>query len=314
MKQPNPDFPLVIGELINHSYARARKAWKSRAISGYQELARLQTELGASYLTFNLDGTQTLAVTMDEMLAFLPQVVPAIQEVTDLPLSFDNPHVAFHREALRHYDRSRCRGRPILNSLSVTREDIDGMIDVASQYDLDVIVMASECFSDSGGHRPAESKEDIVNATRHFVHLLRDRVGYGNERVIVDPGLCPVASDTRGGVNLCLDSIRALRADPDLAGIHVSVGLSNFSIGAPKPLRIPLERAFLRMAMDSGLDFALANPEKNTLPLPSDDPLVTQLEDILTEGRPEDGEDREDAGFRQLGALMRLWKSQPANP
>ena len=59
------------------------------------------------YLTLNVDGTSQLSVTLKEMLEFLPQLVPAIQEVTPLPISFDNPEVAFHVEAMKHYDRQR---------------------------------------------------------------------------------------------------------------------------------------------------------------------------------------------------------------
>ena len=297
----------VIGELMNNSYARARKAWQERNLDGYRELARIQTELGASFLTLNLDATQKLAVTLREMLEFLPRVIPAIQESSPLPISFDNPDVAFHIEAMEHFHPSKSNGRPILNSLSVTRHDIDGMIAVAAAHNMNVIVMASECLHPDGSHRPAGSPEDIVEVTRHFAAMLHNKGAIACDRIIVDPGLCPIASDTNGGVNLCLDSIRALRADPALAGIHISVGLSNFAIGAPRELRVPLERAFLRLAMGAGMDFALANPEKNTTPMSSNDPLVASLQRILDAGRPQPGESREDAGFRQLDALMELW-------
>lgn len=301
--------PFIIGELMNNSYARARRAWQARDLEGYQQLARLQTDLGASFLTFNVDGTQALAVSPEEMLAFLPSAIPAIQQVTDLPISFDNPSLAFHQEAVKHFDRSKSRGRPILNSLSVTRHDVDGMIRVAAENDMDVVVMASECLGADGGHRAAACPEDIVNTALEFARILHERGGIDNSRIIVDPGLCPIASDTNGGVNLCLDAIRAIRSHPQLDGIHISFGLSNFSIGTPKELRIPLERAILRLAMDAGLDYALANPEKNTEPLAPDDELVAKLKGILEEGRVRDGETPEDSGYRQLDALMELWPS-----
>ena len=116
-----------------------------------------------------------------------------------------------------------------------------------------------------------------------------------------------IASDTSGLINLCLDSIAALRTDPNLQGIHISVGLSNFALGAPKSMQVALERAFLRLAMDAGMDFALANPEKNTVPLAHDAKLVRDLSRVLDEGRVHLGESAEDAGYRQLDALMDLW-------
>lgn len=296
----------VIGELMNNAYGRARKAWKKRDVSGYQHLAQLQAELGASYLTLNTDGTQTLSVQIEEMLEFLPILLPAIQEVTTLPISFDNPDLDFHTEAVKHYDRTRCDGRPILNSISVSRHDIEGMIAVAAEHDMNIIVMASECLKSDGRIGAAESVGDVSKISRHFVEMLKE-AGIENNRIIIDPGLAPIASDTQGIINLCLDSIRALRADPDLEGCHISVGLSNFSIGTPAHLRVPLERAFLSLATEAGMDWVLANPEKNTEPMGPDEALVQQLEKILEAGRPLEGESKEDAGYRQINELMELW-------
>src|SRR5206468_2510610 len=61
----------LIGELMNNSYARARKAFSERNVADYQHLARLQTDLGADFLTLNLDGTQRIQVRRSEMLALL---------------------------------------------------------------------------------------------------------------------------------------------------------------------------------------------------------------------------------------------------
>ena len=305
----NPNLK-IIGELMNNSYGRARKAWQARNVAGYQELAKLQTELGASFLTLNIDGTQKLSVTLEEMLEFLPQVIPAIQEVTQLPISFDNPDILFHRECLRHYRPDKANGRPILNSLAVSRKNLPEMVALVKEYDMNVIVMVSECLLPDGSHGAAKSVDDIVRTTRHFASMLRDDAGISNDRIIVDPGLAPVASDTNGLINLCLDSIRGIRAEKELEGIHISVGLSNFAIGAPKSMQIPLERAFLGLAMEAGMDFALSNPEKNTVPMPLTEKLVQNLTVALEQGRVQAGESEEDAGYRQLDAIMELWADE----
>src|SRR5215471_13690594 len=86
----------LIGELINNSFARAAKAWKDRDLAAYQRLAKLQAELGADYLTLNIDGTQSIRVTPQEMYDFLDELIPAIQEATSVPIAFDNPAVEFH--------------------------------------------------------------------------------------------------------------------------------------------------------------------------------------------------------------------------
>src|SRR5262245_30086383 len=86
----------IIGELMNNSYARARNGFSERDITAYQNLARLQTELGADFLTLNLDGTQRIQVRKEEMLEFLPEVIPAIQAASSSPIAFDNPSLDYH--------------------------------------------------------------------------------------------------------------------------------------------------------------------------------------------------------------------------
>ena len=296
----------VIGELINNSYGRARRAFRSKDLEGYQHLAKLQTELGASYLTLNIDGTQHLQVKMEEMLAFLPDLIPAIQEVTHLPLSFDNPAIVYHKVALEHYNRDK-GGRPIINSLAASREHLDEMIELVAEYDTMAIVMASEKFTKEGTAQCLNA-EDAYQAAKHFTALLQSKAGRSNDQILIDPGLAPVGADTYGLVNIGLDAMKMLHDDPDMAGVHMIVGLSNFSFGTPKFIKEGLEKAYLTLAMRVGLDFALANPEKTPEPLAEDDPLVRDLEKALNQGRAVNGESQEMAGFRQAEAIMDIYK------
>jgi 5-methyltetrahydrofolate--homocysteine methyltransferase len=294
----------VIGELMNNSYARARNAFTSRNPADYQTLARVQAELGADFLTLNLDGTQRIQVRREEMLSFLPDVIPAIQEATSVPISFDNPWVEYHRVALKHYDRKK-GGRPILNSVAASREHLDEMIELVAEHDTLVIVMASEKFV-PGGSAQCLNAKDAHAAAKQMVELLVTRAGRTNYQIIIDPGLAPVGADTYGLVNIGLDAMRLIRADPDLRGVHFVVGLSNFAWGTPKHIREDLEKAYLTLGMEAGLDFALANPEKSPRPLPASHLLVGKLRAALQGGRPAEGETQETAGYRQAEAIMEL--------
>jgi 5-methyltetrahydrofolate--homocysteine methyltransferase len=100
--------------------------------------------------------------------------------------------------------------------------------------------------------------------------------------------------------------MRSIRADPDMRGVHFVVGLSNFAWGTPKGVREQLENAYLTLAMEAGLDFALANPEKTPGPLATDHPMVSRLREALAAGRALDGETQETAGFRQAEAIMAI--------
>lgn len=294
----------VIGELINNSYARARRAFSERSLADYQQLAKIQGDLGARYLTLNIDGTQRIQVRMEEMLAFLPDLIPAIQEATTVPLSFDNPSIRYHEVALRHYDRRRS-GPPIINSLAASRERLTDMIALVREYDTSVIVMASEHFV-PGGTSQCLNPKDAHGAARYFVERLITEANRRPDQIIIDPGLAPVGADTYGLVNIGLDAMRLIRDDPDLRGVHFVVGLSNFAWGTPKGVREQLENAYLTLGMELGLDYALANPEKAPGPLPADHPMVDKLRHALAQGRPADGETQETAGFRQAEAIMAI--------
>ncbi len=256
------------------------------------------------YLTLNLDGTARIQVRMEEMLALLPDVIHAIQEVTDVPLSFDNPSVEYHKVALKHYDRKKS-GPPIVNSLAASRTHLAEMVELVKHYDTNVVVMASEQFV-PGGTAQCMTAQDAYAAAKQFVELLATKAGRRNDQIIIDPGLAPVGADTYGLVNIGLDAMRMISADPDLQGVHLIVGLSNFAWGTPKGVREQLENAYLTLGMEVGLDFALANPEKAPGPLPPGHPMVARLRAALEQGRAVDGESQETAGYRQAEAIMAI--------
>ena len=292
----------IIGELMNNSYARARNAFLARRAADYAHLAKVQADLGVRYLTLNLDGTARIQVRMEEMLEFLPEVIAAIQSATNTPISFDNPSVEYHKVALRHYDRAKS-GPPILNSIAASRTRLEEMVELVKHYDTNVVVMASEHFV-PGGTSQCLNAADSHAAAKHFVELLITKAGRRPDQIIIDPGLAPVGADTYGLVNIGLDAMRLIRDDPDLRGVHFIVGLSNFAWGTPKGVREQLENAYLTLGREVGLDLALANPEKNPVPLPPDDPMVAKLRAALALGRAQDGETQETAGYRQAEAIM----------
>jgi 5-methyltetrahydrofolate corrinoid/iron sulfur protein methyltransferase len=294
----------LIGELINNSYARARTAFTKRNPAGYAHLAKLQADLGVQYLTLNLDGTARISVRMEEMLELLPGVIRAIQAVTDRPISFDNPSVEYHKVALKHYDRDRS-GQPILNSIAASRTHLDEMIRLVKDYDTKVVVMASEHFVPDGSAQ-CMNPQDAYQVAKHFVERLVTEAGRTTDQIIIDPGLAPVGADTYGLVNIGLDAMRLISADPHLKGVHLIVGLSNFAWGTPKGVREQLECAYLTLGTEVGLDFALANPEKAPAPLPAGHPMVAKLREALAMGRPQDGESQETAGYRQAEAIMAI--------
>lgn len=295
----------IISDVINNSYARAARGFQARDVEQYQHLAQTQEKCGAHFLDVNIDATQKMMVSLEEMLDFLPALIPALQEATDLPLCFDSPAVEFHEKALPLYKRTE-NNKPILNSVAASRENLDRFLELAEEYDTRIIAMASEKFIETGG-APCISAIDVYETTKLHVEMLREKSGRTTEDIIIDPGLAPIAADTYGLVNMGLDAMKMIRADEDLAGIHISVGLTNFSFGVPKEIRIPLQQAYIALSLEAGLDTILGNPEHDLTPLEPNSKTLEVVRRALENGRPQGDESQEDAGFRQAETIMELY-------
>ena len=170
---------------------------------------------------------------------------------------------------------------------------------------MNVIIMASECgrgrMARTARRRPPRTS---CATTRQFAALLRERAGLGNDRIIVDPGSRPVASDTTGGVNLCLDAIHALRAAPDLTGIDISVGLSNFAIGAPKRCGFRWSGRFCGWRWTRGWTSHLPIRRRTPLRCRRTSRWWPRCGGFSPPEGPDRARSAEDAGFRQLDGLM----------
>jgi 5-methyltetrahydrofolate--homocysteine methyltransferase len=111
--------------------------------------------------------------------------------------------------------------------------------------------------------------------------------GIPNEHLIFDPGIAPIGSDTEGILKMVLESMELMHNDPDFAGVHMSVGLSNFTVMLPpkkadgSPVKGPLESAFITMAKPLGLDFIIGSVKKNYQLLPPDHPAMQCVKDVL---------------------------------
>jgi 5-methyltetrahydrofolate corrinoid/iron sulfur protein methyltransferase len=180
------------------------------------------------------------------------------------------------------------------------------MLELVAEHDTMVIGMASEKFVEGGGAQ-CLSADDVYGATQELVGLLRKKSNRANDQIIIDPGLAPVGADTYGLVNMGLDAMRLIRANNDLRGVHLSVGLTNFSFGLPKDVRESVESAYLTLAVGAGLDFVLGNPEKNLHLLDEDDRFVLGIKQALEAGRPCAEETQEEAGFRQAMKIIEMF-------
>lgn len=268
----------IIGESINDSVPSTKKLFDAGDIPGLLELAHGQDERGAAWIDVNVGSRPP---------EFMADLVGRIQSVTAKPLSIDTPDPAVAEAGLRAYDADRAGGRkPILNSISPLRLE---MFDLWVVRPFIPILMASERYEPGEGCPNANrTPEETRDAARALLEEARRRVpGFANDQAIVDPGIAPIGTDCEGQFKRVLESLALIHADAFFAGVHMSVGLSNFTVMLPsktkagEPVKGPLESAFLTLAMPRGLDTIIGSTIRKYEILAAGHPALACLEDIL---------------------------------
>ncbi len=268
----------IIGESINDSVPSTKKLFDANDVPGLLELARTQDEKGAAYIDVNVGPRSP---------EFMADLVRRIQSVTAKPLSIDTPDPAIAEAGLRAYDPARTGGqKPILNSISPLRTQ---MFDLWAAQPFMPILMSSERFepgvSCANANRTPEETRQTARALLEEAH--KRIPGFTNDQAIIDPGIAPVGSDCEGQLRRVIESLALIHADPFFAGVHRSVGLSNFTVMLPpkradgSPVKGPLESAFLTMAMPLGLDMIIGSMVRKYDLLPEGHPALLCLQDIL---------------------------------
>lgn len=266
----------IIGETINDSVPSTKKLFDANDIEGILELARMQDEKGAAYIDVNVGLRPP---------AFMAEIVRKIQSVTSKPLSIDTPDFEIAKAGLEAYDLDRAGGqRPILNSISPLRT---AMFDLMAVQPFRPILLVSERVED-GASRPCRTAEETYEAAKFLLAAARNaKPSLSNDDCIIDPGIAPIGSDSEGNLARLIAGLELIHKDPEFQGIHVSVGLSNFTVMLPAkrpdgaPVKGPLESAFLTKAMPLGLDMIIGSVKRNYELLPPDHPAMRCLEDCI---------------------------------
>jgi cobalamin-dependent methionine synthase I len=136
--------------------------------------------------------------------------------------------------------------------------------------------------------QPCRTPAETYAAAKSLVAEFRTRCpGVKNTDFIIDPGIAPLGSDSEGNIHRLMASMKLIHDDPDFAGFHASVGLSNFTVMLPPktaagaPVKGPLESAFLTLAMPLGLDMVIGSGKRKYEPLTPEHPAMACLNECL---------------------------------
>ena len=265
----------IIGESINDSVPSTHKLYEANDIAGLKELARSQDEGGATYIDVNVGQRSA---------DFLAEMVRQVQSVTAKPLSIDTPDPAMAEAALKAYDLNRAGGKiPVLNSISPLRTQMFGLNKIVPFKPILLVTERNENGVGQPNHTAeqtyASAKQMLAEAAKH---------GIAVSDCIIDPGIAPIGADSENQFKRLMTSIQMIHDDPACKGVHMSVGLSNFTVMLPpkrgdgSPTKGPLESAFLTMAMPLGLDHVIGSVKRKYEILTPDHAAMRCLVDCLT--------------------------------
>ncbi len=229
--------PRVIGERINPTgKKRFKEALLAHDIDYILGQAVEQIHAGAEILDVNVGLP---GIDEKEMMV---TAVKAIQGICDTPLQLDSTIPEVLEAGLRVYN-----GKPIVNSVNGEDESLDTILPLVKKYGASVVGLTL----DKGGiPKTAEGRFAIAKK------ILDRAMSYGipKEDVFIDC-LTLTASAEQDGVMETLNALHRVKTE---LGLHTVLGVSNISFGLPN--RELITRTFLTMALHSGLDLPIINP------------------------------------------------------
>lgn len=231
------DSVKIIGERINPTGKKAfKEALVKNDINYILKQGIGQVASGADILDVNvgLPGIDETAV--------MRSVILNLQSVTDAPLQIDSSNPECLESALRVYN-----GKPIVNSVNGEEESMRRVLPVVKKYGAAVIALTL----DENG-----IPQDAVGRFKIAEKILKRALSYGikKEDVYIDCLTLTVSAEPDSAAV----TLEALRMIKEKLGLKTALGVSNISFGLPN--REILNRAFLNMAIGSGLDLPIINP------------------------------------------------------
>ncbi|MBN2104074.1 dihydropteroate synthase [bacterium] len=267
----------IIGESINDSVPSTHQLFEDSNIEGILELAKYQDEKGAKYIDVNIGLREP---------GFMADLVKKIQKVTSKPLSIDTPDIEIAAAGLEAYQPELANHqKPILNSISRLRLN---MFDLYKNQPFIPILLTTEDVNENGESVMNHTAEATYNTAKKMMKIAEQSMDdFSNDQCILDPGIVPIGSDSEGYFKRLMESAARIHSDPDLAGVNMSVGLSNFTVMLPpkcadgSPVKSALESAFLTMAMPLGLNMVIGSVKRKYRILEESHPAMQCLSDIL---------------------------------
>ena len=233
---------IIIGELLNSTRDVIKKKIAEKDAPFIRDLTKKQLNNGADYIDLNAGE-----FSQDET-KYLMWMVETIKSYFNCPLSIDSSSSQAIMAVLDEFE-----GQYIINSISAEKEKFQELIVPLKKYNCQVVAL---CMDDRGIPQSAEEKLDIAQKLTEKLTA----EGISQENIFLDPLVQPVSVQPNSALEV-LKTIKLIRQwNPK---VNIICGLSNISYGLPK--RRLLNRAFLVMCREQGLNSVIADPLDKSL-------------------------------------------------
>jgi 5-methyltetrahydrofolate--homocysteine methyltransferase len=227
----------IIGEKINGTRKRVAQAIAERDAEFIKDLAQKQAAAGAAWLDVNA-GTHP-----DREPDDLTWLIENIQSVVETPISIDSANPKALQIAIKAVKKT-----PMINSISGEPERLSGILPIVAENGCQVIALAmDEKKIPETSDKRFEVVQKVMTATRSH--------GVPDSHVYVDPLAMTISTNTHSAM-IAFETMRLVRQEYPEA--HLTIGLSNISFGLPA--RSFVNRYFLSLALQAGLDSAILDP------------------------------------------------------
>ena len=232
----------VVGERINPT---GKKRFQTAVIeSDFDYIvsqAIEQTGAGADILDVNVGLPK-----IDER-AVMVKVVRSIQSVVDLPLQIDSSNPAAIEAGLRAYN-----GKAIVNSVNGEEASLKEILPIVKKYGAAVVGLT---LDQNGIPKTAAARLEIARKIVQFA------TSYGIPLYDIYIDCLTLTSGAEQAI--AYQTIDTLKMVKEHLGVKTVLGVSNVSFGLPA--RDKLNQNFLILAMASGLDLPIINPNDTNM-------------------------------------------------
>lgn len=227
---------ILIGEKLNGFIKSTAGLIERRDEKALCELAVLQEQAGADYL-------DVCAADGEHEADTLRWLVSLAENASTLPICLDSPNPDTIAAVL-----PLCKRPGIVNSVSMESGKIEALFPLLANTEWKIIALLC---SNAGVPDSVSGRIKLFDQILDAAH----RYQIDESRLFVDPVLHSLATEETAFETFsgCAREIRVRSKQ-----VHIVSGLSNVSFGLPA--RALVNRAFLVLAMQAGMDAAILNP------------------------------------------------------